>query len=273
MNGMRPSKTAFVIDGVNATNQWIDGVVTQPSPDAIEEFKVQSNALSAEFGQGGGIISIQLKSGTNDYHATLFEFLRNDALDARNFFNPAPANKGVVKQNQFGSAGGGPIVKNRTFFFADYQATRQRRASFFNTRFPRKKCKTGISRKSAPRFLTRDHAARSGESRGDYQRPFPGKSNPREPAFRPARYTFENNFILAPNTPDGFFNRAARSSDSDQFDIRVDHQFRQGTRTIRLLQPAAVYVGESRAFSAFGRQLRRSANTTDQPRDDPHLKS
>jgi hypothetical protein len=133
MNGMRPSKTAFLIDGVNATNQWVDGVVTQPSPDAIDEFKVQSNALSAEFGQGGGIISIQLKSGTNEYHATLFEFLRNDRLDARNFFNPAPAQKGVVRQNQFGVAGGGPIIQNKTFIFADYRGTLLRRASFFNT--------------------------------------------------------------------------------------------------------------------------------------------
>ena len=133
INGMRPSKTAFLIDGVNATNQWVDGVVTQPAPDAIEEFKVQSNSLSAEYGQGGGIISIQLRSGTNDYHATLFEFLRNDALDARNFFNPAPARKGILKQNQFGFTLGGPVIKNRTFFFGDYQGMRQHRATFFNT--------------------------------------------------------------------------------------------------------------------------------------------
>src|SRR5207249_10580091 len=81
------SDIAFMIDGVIASNQRVDGVVIQPSPDASQEFKVQTNSLSAEFGQGGGSISIELRSGTNNYHATLFEFIRNDVLDARNFFN------------------------------------------------------------------------------------------------------------------------------------------------------------------------------------------
>jgi len=179
MNGMRPSKTAFVIDGVNATNQWIDGVVTQPSPDAIEEFKVQSNALNAEFGQGGGIVSIQLKSGTNQYHATLFEFLRNDRPDARNFFNPAPAKKGVVRQNQFGAAGGGPIVKNRTFIFADYQATRLRRASFFNTLVATEKMRAGdFSELTSPILDPATTRPNPANPSATLKRPIPRQSNP-----------------------------------------------------------------------------------------------
>jgi len=231
INGMRPSKTAFLIDGVNATNQWVDGVVTQPSPDAIEEFKVQSNSLSAEFGQGGGLISIQLKSGTNSVRGTLFEFLRNDALDARNFFNPPPARRGILKQNQFGFTAGGPIVKNRTFVFGDYQGRRERRATFFNT----------------PAASTRMHGGDFSELRTSVVDPATSRPNPTNPAAtlrdpfsgnqipasrlsRPARYFLQNGFILAPNTPEGNFNRAApRTADTDQFDVRVDHQLRAGT--------------------------------------------
>ncbi len=231
INGMRPSKTAFLIDGVNATNQWVDGVVTQPAPDAIEEFKVQSNSLSAEYGQGGGIISIQLRSGTNDYHATLFEFLRNDALDARNFFNPAPARKGVLKQNQFGFTVGGPIVKNRTFFFGDYQGRRERRATFFNNQAASARMHTGDFSELRTPIL--DPAT----ARPDPANPaaivrdaFPANQIPLNRLLRPTRYFIENGFILPPNTPEGNFNRAApRTADTDQFDVRVDHQLRQGT--------------------------------------------
>jgi hypothetical protein len=231
MNGMRPSKTAFLIDGVNATNQWVDGVVTQPSPDAIQEFKVQSNALSAEFGQGGGVVSIQLKSGTNEYHATLFEFLRNDRLDARNFFNPAPAQKGVVRQNQFGAAGGGPILKNKTFVFSDYQATRLRRASFFNTLVGTEKMRAGdFSDLSTPILDPATARPNPANPSATLKDPFPGNRIQASRLSRPALYFLENNFILPPNTPNGFFNRAAtRSSDTDQFDVRADHQLRQGT--------------------------------------------
>jgi hypothetical protein len=231
INGMRPSKTAFVIDGVNATNQWVDGVVTQPAPDAIEEFKVQSNSLSAEYGQGGGVVSIQLRSGTNDYHATLFEFLRNDQLDARNFFNPAPAPKGVLKQNQFGFTAGGPILRNRTFFFGDYQGLRQRRATFFNTPAGTVKMQNGdFSELRTPIFdpsTTRPDPANPSAFIKD---PFPNNQIPVARLSSASRYFIENNFILPPNTPEGNYNRAApRTSDSDQFDIRLDHQLRQGT--------------------------------------------
>lgn len=231
INGMRPSKTAFLIDGVNATNQWVDGVVTEPAPDAIDEFKVQSNALSAEFGQGGGIISIQLRSGTNDYHTTLFEFFRNDALDARNFFNPAPLQKGVLRQNQFGVAGGGPIIKNKTFFFADYQGTLVRRASFFNTPVASDKMRSGdFSELRTPIFDPATARPDPSNPALTLKDPFPGNRIDPGRLSRPALYFLQNNFILPPNTPGGNFNRAApRTSDTHQGDIRIDHQLRQGT--------------------------------------------
>src|SRR5207253_604708 len=99
-----------------------------PSVDAIEEFKVQSNSFSAEYGQGNAIINLQLKSGTNQLHGSAFEFLRNEALDARNFF--AIGRKPPVKQHQFGGTLGGPLTiprlvhgRDSHFFFVDYQGT------------------------------------------------------------------------------------------------------------------------------------------------------
>ncbi len=101
-----------------------------PPVDAIEEFRVQTNDYSAELGRSAGaVLNATVKSGTNELHGNLWEFLRNDALDAANFFeNAGGLAKGAYRQNQFGFTIGGPIKKNKTFFFADYQGTRIRQA-------------------------------------------------------------------------------------------------------------------------------------------------
>ena len=97
--------------------------VIQPSIDAIQEFKVQTNAYSAEFGRGNGaILNAVLKSGSNSFHGDVYEFFRNDVLDARNAFDAF--GKQPYHQNQFGATFGGPIIKNRTFFFVDYEGFR-----------------------------------------------------------------------------------------------------------------------------------------------------
>jgi hypothetical protein len=134
-NGVRPYQNNYLLDGIdnNSLSQDLTNeasFVYGPSPDAIAEFRVQTNSMSAEFGRSGGaVMNVNIKSGTNDYHATLFEFVRNSALDARNFF--AGSGKPPFRLNQFGGAGGGPILRNRTFFFADYQGTRQRTGQTF----------------------------------------------------------------------------------------------------------------------------------------------
>ena len=96
----------------------------------MQEFKVKTSTFSAEFGHAAGaVVNATIKSGTNQFHGTVFEFLRNDKLDANNFFtNAAGQPRAAFHQNQFGAAFGGPIVHNRTFFFADYQGTRQSHA-------------------------------------------------------------------------------------------------------------------------------------------------
>ncbi len=142
-NGVRPYQNNYLLDGIDNNSLSEDltneaSFVVGPSPDAIAEFRVQTNSMSAEFGRSGGaVLNVTLKSGTNQFHGSVFEFLRNSALDAKNFFDPATGPTPPFKQNQFGAAVGGPVElpgyngKNRTFFFADYQGTRIRTAHTF----------------------------------------------------------------------------------------------------------------------------------------------
>ena len=133
-NGARSLQNNFLLDGVDNNSNLPDllnetNYVIQPSVEAIEEFKVQTNAYSAEFGRGNGaIINATIKSGTNQFHGSAYEFLRNEKLDAKNFFDDPNSRIAPYKQNQFGFTIGGPIVRNRTFFFADYEGLRVRQA-------------------------------------------------------------------------------------------------------------------------------------------------
>jgi hypothetical protein len=125
VNGTRGNLNNFMLDGVDNNSNDNAGNILKTSVDAIEEFKVQTSNYSAEFGRSGGaVINATIKSGTNQFHGTAFEFLRNSALDARGFFEPPDQAKAPFKQNQFGGTLGGPIKKNKLFFFGDYQGTR-----------------------------------------------------------------------------------------------------------------------------------------------------
>ncbi len=133
VNGNRTFNNVFLLDGVDNISysnsfRGENVQLVQPSVEALQEFKIQTNAYSAEFGRSSGaVINATIKSGTNAIRGSVYEFLRNDVLDANNFFsNALGAPKPVRKRNQFGAAVGGPIVKNRTFWFADYEGLRER---------------------------------------------------------------------------------------------------------------------------------------------------
>ena len=108
-----------MLDGVDNNETWLQTVVIFPSVDALDEFKLQTSTYSAEFGRSlGGVVNLQIKSGTNACRGSAFEFHRNDAFDANNFFNNrANRPKPDFKQNQFGGTLGGPLFKDKTFFF------------------------------------------------------------------------------------------------------------------------------------------------------------
>ncbi|MCC6367941.1 MAG: carboxypeptidase regulatory-like domain-containing protein [Bryobacterales bacterium] len=135
VNAQPTSFNNFLIDGMDNNERFIGTVIVKPSIDALVEMKVQTNLYSAELGRtAGGVLNFVTKSGGNDYHGSLFEFLRNEKLDARNFF--AGAAKPSYKQNQFGGSIGGPIKKNRTFFFADYEVFRMRQGQTVTNTVP-----------------------------------------------------------------------------------------------------------------------------------------
>jgi hypothetical protein len=139
VNGAREQSNNFLLDGVDNNDPYINQYAALPSVDAIQEFKVQSSDYSAEYGRGGGAqINVVLKSGTNAFHGTLFEYFRNRSMDAKNYFDlpdctatSIPGDCGgipALQRNQFGGTLGGPIVKDKTFFFVSYEGLRLRQA-------------------------------------------------------------------------------------------------------------------------------------------------
>ncbi|MDP2996768.1 MAG: TonB-dependent receptor [Bryobacterales bacterium] len=129
--GFRVSHNNYLLDGMdNNSNQHAaqgrTPQVISPSIDAVQEFKVQTTNYSAEFGRNvGGVVNVVIKSGSNEFHGGAFEFLRNEAFNARNFFQAPGAKIAVFRRNQFGALLGGPIVKNKTFFFVNYEGTKE----------------------------------------------------------------------------------------------------------------------------------------------------
>lgn len=154
--GQRVTQNNYLIDGIDNNSVELAGAgrraeMVQPSIDAVQEFKVQTNAYSAEFGRAmGAIVNLTLKSGTNQVHGSAFEFLRNEKLDALNYFTPAGAAKPPFKRNQYGFSFGAPVVipklfngRNRTFIFGDYEGTRVRETSTVVSTIPTLRMRSG----------------------------------------------------------------------------------------------------------------------------------
>lgn len=153
LNGQRLSQTTYLIDGMDNNNPiGFEGAVTGssqavlPSIDAIQEFRVEGSNYSAEYGRSsGGVVNVAIKSGANKLHGTLFEFFRNDALDATDFFaNRSGLKKGPFRFNQFGGTLGGPIIENKLFVFGSYQGTISRQKRTVITTVPTAQMKQGI---------------------------------------------------------------------------------------------------------------------------------
>ena len=125
--GGRGDSVTYLLDGGLNNRVTSNQVVFNPNPEAVEEFRLMENNYTAEYGRnGGGTVSVVLKSGTNSFHGSLFDYLRNDAFNANDYFDKAQGNpRPVLKRNQFGGVIGGPIIKDRLFFFFGYQGQRQ----------------------------------------------------------------------------------------------------------------------------------------------------
>jgi hypothetical protein len=241
-NGVRPYQNNYLLDGVDNNSLSEDEVSDQsfvigPPPDAIAEFKVQTNSMSAEFGRSGGaVLNVTIKSGTNDLHGTIYEFLRNSKLDAKNFFDDPTQPIPPFKLNQFGFSVGGPVLipkaydgKNRTFFFFDYQGTRIRTGHTFLASVPPQAWRDGNFAGFNPIF---DPDSNTTNPDGSVTRlPFPNNQiqpNRFDPIAKKLIDQFPgtnvagavdvsgvaNNFLSSPNEPDN----------TNQIDVRIDHK-------------------------------------------------
>jgi hypothetical protein len=234
MNGSRSDANNFMVEGQDNTD-INHNLLIQPPIDSIQEFQIQTANFSAEYGRtGGGIVSVQLKSGGNQIHGSAFEFLRNDKLDANNFFaNDIPLKPGQthaerlpLRQNQFGGTLGGPIQHDKTFFFVDYQGTRSSSGGTTIQSVP-----TALER--AGNFSQTLAAGQPLYNDSLLGTVFPNQTIPAS-ALDPAAVKLASLYPL-PNTPGTFIpgqgtvnNYTASgvtTNDVNQFDVKIDHYF------------------------------------------------
>jgi outer membrane receptor protein involved in Fe transport len=213
-NGQRSTSNNFMVDGIDNNNYEAGSVAQLPSIDSIQEFQVQTNNYSAEYGRSSGsIVNLVTKSGTNQLHGSAYEFLRNDKLDARNYFADPALRAPELRLNQFGASLGGPIHKDKTFFFGNYEGFRQVAGITNVTNVPTDAEKAG-------RFNT----------------------NPLNPSSPTVQVTVNPvsaalfKLYPEPNTsqPGGNFVSSPNLNNStDQYLIKIDHQLGKGTLTAR----------------------------------------
>jgi outer membrane receptor protein involved in Fe transport len=135
--GQRENTTNWLVNGINLNDELQNQVTFQPSIDTIAEFKVDNSTFAAEYGRNSGaIVNIATRSGTNSYHGSAFEYIRNDFFDARNYFNPVSTPQSKFNRNNFGADFGGPIKRNKAFFFLSYEGLRQKQGITLETPLP-----------------------------------------------------------------------------------------------------------------------------------------
>jgi len=231
VNGARLEENNFLVDGVsNAENHNGLGILIFPSIDAIEEFRVESSVSDVQFGRGGGgTINVVYKSGTQEFHGTLYEFLRNDELDAKNFFDAADEPIPKFRQNQFGGTIGGPLFPQQsqksTFFFFSYEGLRVRQGQTFVSTLPTPEFRQGDFSASDQRIF--DPLTQRRLDDGAIVRdPFPNNTIPTERIDPVGRNILD--LFPQPNRPgagvaNNFLSNPVRSIDGDKFDIKIDH--------------------------------------------------
>ena len=212
--GLRENQTEFQLDGLNANAAMDEGGITIPNVDTIAEFSVETSSFSAENGRNPLQIVMATKSGTNAFHGTAWEFIQNDKFNARNAFSRR--SRPSCDRNQFGAAVGGPIVRNRTFFFGSFEGTPIRREKLYNSVVVQ------------PAMLQGDF---SGVSRAItdplHGAAVPGQHHPGRTASR-TRRSSSSRTCCTPNSPDGRFRAVAPvTDDTYQYTARVDHQITQ----------------------------------------------
>lgn len=252
-NGQRDTNQNITLDGVAAVDGFKSAMLFVPSIEAIEEFKIQSAVYSAEYGMNSGAqANVAIRSGTNQYHGTLFEFLRNDTLDARGFFLAPGATKNKLRRNQFGGVFSGPIRKDKTFFLFNYEGRRETRGTPSRQSVPTAEMRAGdFSELLIPNnrwYPTNTNPANLAIRLPGDTTPFPNNVIPRSQlnavalnllTYKNTSPFAEGGFIPPPNidaqarAANSTLNRAGTNDqilNSDQYLGRVDHRFGENDR-------------------------------------------
>ncbi|MEO7651148.1 MAG: TonB-dependent receptor, partial [Bryobacteraceae bacterium] len=259
VNGARPQNNNFTLDGADNNEAFFNSFSVSPSVDAIAEFKVQSNITSAEFGRAAGAnINVSFRSGTNQPHGTLYEYLRNEKLDARNAFAQV---RGPFKQNQYGGTFGGPVWipkvyngRNKTFFFFAAESMRQRRGLTPPTSLVPTAEQLAGNLSGGPQiydpFSTRTDPANPARLIRD---PFPGNIIPAT-RINKAATVIAQQFFPAPNYTGvpgrNYINAKSQAQDDDQWNLRLDEQI---TRNNQLFFRASLNDRERSAPTSLPR--------------------
>jgi outer membrane receptor protein involved in Fe transport len=236
--GARTYQTNILLDGVDNNTRASGGQLgfeaqnVTPSVDAVQEFKVVTNNNSAEYGfRMGATVLVQTKSGTNDLHGSAYEFLRNDKMDATNFFaNRAGAEKPLFKRNQFGATAGGRIIRDRTFFFGSFEGTRLRRGESSTATVPTAARRAGNFSDSEALPIFDPRTTRT-EGNRTVRTAFPGNLIPAD-RFDPVAKAVIDMYPL-PNLPgetNNFFFSGTAKADTNQYDGRLDHALTDSNR-------------------------------------------
>lgn len=237
--GMQMAQNNVLLDGNDNSSRTSGGPLgfeaqqVKPPVDAVAEFKVVTNNMSAEYGyRAGAKVIVTSKSGANDFHGSAYEFLRNDAFDGTNFFaNRSGAKKPKYRQNQYGASLGGPVIRNRTFFFGSWQRTNIRYGqSYINSVPSRDIIERGdFSQQPAVRRNVYDPLTLTGTGAAATRLPFPGNTVPMvrwDPVTAAVIKEYPvSNIAGRDNLTDNYFYSPTDKNDSDQYDFRGDHNF------------------------------------------------
>jgi hypothetical protein len=259
INGGRPRTNEYLFDGISVLQPEPGQLAYYPIIDAIQEFKIESNSPAAEFGRfNGGVVNLTTKAGTNAFDGNVFEFFRNENLNARNYFQKVNPVKPDYHRNQYGGMFGGPIGKNRTFFFADYQGptTEHRPHCHFE------RADTGRTFRRLP-----PERLRSGDDGGEYasavsEQHDSAKRHGSDRAVAARSLPLPTNTATANN-----YSRTANEVDNQvQGDVRIDHKF--GTGRDQVFGRMTYFCGHAEPVTPFpdgsgnhpgGQRGRRSA--------------
>jgi len=223
INGGRPRTNEYLFDGISVLQPEPGQVAFFPNVDAIQEFKIESNSPPAEFGRfNGGVVNLTTRSGTNAFQGSVFEFFRHEGLNARNLFAPAGVDKPLFRRNQFGGVLGGPLRRDRTFFFVDYQGQRQTIGRTVISTVPTLLQRQGVFTEAIGGRVPVIYDPETGTARS----PFAGNAIPVERIDPIARALLERYpRPTSAGTASNYRRVGDETVDQDQFSLRVDHRF------------------------------------------------